>query len=449
MHPKVAKHATSAVPRYTSYPAVPHWQAEFPPRIYRDWLARLDPGAPVSLYLHVPFCRELCWYCGCNMRLASRYEPVAEYVDTLLAELDLVAAALPGRLAVSHLHFGGGTPTALAPEDLERIMMRVRERFELRPGAELAIESDPRTLSDAMTRRIGALGFNRASFGVQEFAPAVQRAINRIQSEATVARAIEGLRAAGVGNINVDLIYGLPHQTAASLARTIEACIGMEPNRVALFGYAHVPWMAKKQRLIDASALPGAEARAAQARTAAETLVAGGYEAVGLDHFALPGDALATAARAGTLHRNFQGYTVDAAGTLIGVGVTAIGRTPAGFVQNVAGAGPWARAIAAGELPVAKGHVLSAEDRLRGEVIERLMCDGRVDTAAISARHGAGNDWCAPAFDELAPLVADGLVTIEAGAVAVTELGRPLLRVAAAAFDAYRHQTPARHSAAL
>jgi len=449
MDPRVARYATSAVPRYTSYPAVPHWAPELPAATVCGWLERLDPTVPVSLYLHVPFCRELCWYCGCNMRLATRYGPVADYVETLLAEVALVADRLPGRMRVEHLHFGGGTPTSLSPDDLARVMGDLHERFEFLPDAEIAIESDPRTLTDTMIARIGELGFTRASFGVQEFSPRVQRAINRIQSPDMVRHAIDGLRDVGVTGINVDLIYGLPHQTVASLTSTVESCITMAPDRLALFGYAHVPWMAKKQKLIEESALPDTAERAAQAEAAAATLVTGGYDAIGLDHFALPTDDLAVAAREGRLHRNFQGYTVDAADTLIGLGTTSIGRTPEGFVQNLSGAGPWARAIERGELPVARGHRLTADDRLRAEAIERLMCDGRVDTNAVGARHGVSDDWCAEALAELEPLVDDGLVTIDAGIVALTELGQPLLRVVAAAFDAYRAHTPARHSVAV
>ena len=260
---------------------------------YREWLAGLDPDEPISLYLHVPFCKQQCWYCGCNMKLAARYSPVATYVQNLLQEIDLIADALPARMPVSHLHFGGGTPTVLEPEDLAAVMARLRQRFELVPDAEIAIESDPRTLADAMIQQIGALGFNRASFGVQEFDPKVQAAINRIQPPEMVERATRGLRAAGVPNINFDLIYGLPHQTAAALCRTVEQCVAMKPDRIALFGYAHVPWVAKNQRMIADDTLPNAPDRAEQARLAAATLVASGYVQIGIDHFALPGDSLA------------------------------------------------------------------------------------------------------------------------------------------------------------
>lgn len=448
--PLIQKYAQTAVPRYTSYPTAPHFKESFAPSTYAAWLERLDPEHAISLYVHVPFCKELCWYCGCNMRLATRYSPVAQYVETLLKEIELVSRHLPSRLKISHLHFGGGTPTSLNPDDLERVVNTLKSKFELLDDAELAIESDPRSLSEDMIARIGDLGFTRASFGVQEFAPEVQAAINRRQSPELVSHAITALRAAGVQGINVDLIYGLPLQTVSSLTDTIKTCMDMAPDRVALFGYAHVPWMAKKQRLIDETTLPDAAERERQAEAAARALLEGGYEAIGLDHFALPDDELARAAREGRLHRNFQGYTVDRAETLLGLGVTAIGKTPSGYVQNQPGAGPYGRAIEAGLLPVFKGITVDDDDRLRAEIIERLMCDGSVDVRAVSNQHGRYDQWYADALSELSPLVDDGLVTFDAGCVSMTERGKPLVRLAAAAFDAYRktNQTP-RHSVAV
>ena len=444
-----ARHARRATPRYTSYPTAPHFAEGFPAQTYLGWLRALDPARPVSLYLHVPFCRQMCWYCGCNMKLAARYAPVAAYAESLMAEIDLIADAAPAGLRVGRIHWGGGTPTALAPDDLARAMARLQARFVVEPDAEIAIESDPRTLTDAMIARIGALGFTRASFGVQEFDPAVQAAINRVQPPEMVARAVEGLRAAGVARVNFDLIYGLPHQTVAALERTVALCAAMDPDRIALFGYAHVPWMAKNQRMIPEAALPDAAARAAQEAAARARLLAAGFVAVGLDHFARPGDALAVAAAAGRLRRNFQGYTDDQADTLIGFGATAIGRTPFGHVQNLAETGAWARAVAAGIAPVAKGRAFAGEDALRGAVIERLMCDGMVDPEALGARFGAAPGWWAEARAELRALEDDGLVSLAGGCVRMTERGAPLVRVAAAAFDAYLARSAARHSVAV
>ena len=449
MDPVVARYAARGVPRYTSYPSAPHFKADFPEGRYRGWLAALDPATPVSLYLHVPFCRQMCWYCGCNMKLARRYEPIAAYVDVLLEELALVSEALPARMTLSHLHWGGGTPTALEPRDLARVMAAVRHRFDLAEDAELAIESDPRTLTREMTHVIGALGFTRASFGVQEFNAQVQQAINRVQPPAMVESAVDALRSAGVGAINFDLIYGLPFQTAPSLAATVSAAAAMSPDRLALFGYAHVPWMAKNQRMIPEEALPGPAARAEQASLAADTLETCGFTPIGIDHFARPTDDLARAAREGRLHRNFQGYTTDSAETLIGLGATAIGATPFGHVQNLSETRAWARAVEAGRLPVAKGLVFSGEDRLRAHVIERIMCDGRADVAEAARRFGARPDWATESLSALGELVADGLVLIEGPQVALTPRGRPLARIAAAAFDAYLHQGGARHSQAV
>lgn len=445
----IARYAARPTPRYTSYPTALHFQPGFPEAQYRQWLGEADLRAPISLYLHVPFCNRLCWYCGCNMKLTARYAPVSDYVTTLLAEIDLVAAALPARMAVAHLHWGGGTPTSLSPDDFSRVMERLRRRFDISPDAEIAVETDPRTLSDEMIARLGREGVTRASFGVQEFDALVQQTINRVQPPEMVARAVDGLRRAGISNINFDLIYGLPHQSVATLTRTIETCFAMRPDRVALFGYAHVPWMAKNQRLIDETALPDAQARAAQALAAEQALMAAGYQPIGIDHYALPGDALAVAARQGTLRRNFQGYTTDAAETLIGLGATAIGRTRAGYVQNIAETGAWARAVRAGMLPVAKGRTISGEDRLRGHVIERIMCDGEVDCAAAAQRFGAPADWSRDALAELAPLERDGVLSRAGSTIRLDPRARPLARVVAAAFDAHLAAGKGRHAATV
>ncbi len=443
------RYASKPTPRYTSYPTAPHFQKNFPEGQYRDWLSKLDPATPMSLYLHVPFCRQMCWYCGCNMKLASRYEPVAEYAQTLRKEVALTADALPDRMTISHLHWGGGTPTALSPDDLETLMNDVRARWDFAPNAEIAIESDPRTLTAEMAARIGQLGFTRASFGVQEFDVKVQKAINRIQPPAMVQTSVEQLRRAGVTGINFDLIYGLPFQTVESLIKTVRLSAAMRPDRIALFGYAHVPWMAKNQRMIDDASLPNVTDRSAQANAAAKALLEEGYVAIGLDHFALPEDELAVAAQNGGLHRNFQGYTTDHAETMIGLGSTSIGRTPAGYIQNISETGAWTRAIEAGNLPVAKGLPFIDEDKLRGDVIERLMCDGHVDASHIGKAHGAVDGWWTDVFRTLEEMEADGLLTLKQGRVKMTPLGRPLVRLAAAAFDAYLVDSTARHSVAV
>lgn len=446
---QLTDYMTRAVPRYTSYPTAPHFRTDFDPVVYGSWLSQLDPAKPVSLYLHVPFCRKLCWYCGCNMKLAARYEPLAAYTETLLKELDLVAAHLPGRMTLSHLHWGGGTPTALEPDDLARVMARVSELFDYSGDAEIAIESDPRTLTPEMTSMIGRLGFNRASFGVQEFDPKVQLAINRVQPPEMVREAVDGLRRNGVKAINFDLIYGLPFQTVETLVKTIGICNDIDPDRLALFGYAHVPWMAKKQRRIDEAALPGASERMAQAKAAADALVEAGYEPIGLDHFARPDDALTSAYQNGTLHRNFQGYTTDHAETLIGVGATSIGRTPGGYVQNTVETGAWSRSVEAGVLPVSKGLALDDEDRMRAAIIESLMCYGEAEPESTGQAFGRSPGHFADEFEELSRFEADGIVALQNGSVRVTEKGRPVIRTVAAVFDLYLATRIAKHSVAV
>lgn len=449
MNPRLMAFATRTVPRYTSYPTVPHFSEAVGPDAGVDRLAGLDPAEPVSLYLHVPFCRQLCRYCGCNMKLARRDAPIRDYVETLEREIRLIAGFLPGRMKVGHLHWGGGTPTAMAPDALDGAMRTIRSLFEIEAGAEIAIECDPRTLDGAMARRIGELGFTRASFGVQEFDPEVQAAIGRLQPPDMVRRAVDALRGAGVGGINFDLIYGLPHQNVEKLVKTVGLCVDMAPERLALFGYAHVPWMAKRQRLIDEAALPGIAERLAQARAAETALVAAGYRAIGLDHFALPGDDLAKAAEAGTLRRNFQGYTTDRARTLLGFGVTAIGRTPRGFVQNFADVRAWERAIAGGVPPVARGHDLEPDDAVRAAAIEALMCHARVDLAAVTEGFAVSPDWYRDCEPDLAELARAGVIVRDGTTVAVTGEARPLVRVVASVFDAFLPRNRARHSLAV
>ncbi|MEM9668195.1 MAG: oxygen-independent coproporphyrinogen III oxidase [Pseudomonadota bacterium] len=449
MTERIRQYLTRPVPRYTSYPTAPHFSDAVTSDLYADWLLRLDPAQPISLYLHVPYCKQACWYCGCNMKLAARPEPVAQYAETLIQEIKLLSANLPSRMVLSHLHWGGGTPTSLSPDDLERTMEAVHANFDFTSDAEIAIESDPRTLSDEMIARIGIIGFNRASFGVQEFDPKVQATINRIQPPEMVERAVDGLRAVGISSINFDLIYGLPNQTRDSLIRTIELSARMAPDRIALFGYAHVPWVAKRQRMIPEEALPCASERLAQASAADIAIKELGYLPVGLDHFALPNDSLAKAAKTGHLKRNFQGYTTDDAAALLGVGATAIGRTPSGLVQSIAETGAWTRSVNAGVLPVMRGHALSNEDHLRGAIIEALMCYGTVDLNAVKKDHAAISGWADRAREHLVDMERDGLVYWQDEQLIVSDEALPLIRLIASAFDTYLKRQQVRHSVAV
>ncbi|MEJ1156948.1 oxygen-independent coproporphyrinogen III oxidase [Prosthecomicrobium sp. N25] len=444
-----ARYAARTVPRYTSYPTAPHFSDAIGPDDYAAWLRALPGDGPVSLYLHVPYCRAICHYCGCHTKAALRDEPVIDYAERLIAEIGLVADTAGRRLPVAHVHWGGGTPSLLPAASFLKIVAALRERFDWLPDAEHAIELDPRTVTPALAATLAAAGVTRASLGVQDFDRTVQEAIGRIQPFETVERAVAALRGVGITAINFDLMYGLPHQTAETIRTTVALAQSLEPSRIALFGYAHVPWFKKHQRLIDEAALPGASERIQLEQVARDALAATGFQAIGLDHFARPDDAMAVADRAGALRRNFQGYTTDTADTLIGLGASSIGRMPQGFVQNDPDVGRWGRAIAAGRLPVVKGKALDADDRLRGAIIERLMCDYRVDLAAVTAAFGETPAAVADGTERLAELVRDGLVRLDGPVVSVTEGGRPFVRLAAAAFDAYLARAAARHSMAV
>ncbi len=437
------------VPRYTSYPTAPHFSAAIDAAVYRGWLAALDPGQGLSLYFHIPFCDSMCWFCGCYTKIVSRYEPIRRYLDQLLLEIDLVADALPDRAKARHLHWGGGSPTMLKGEDWLQIVAALRRRFDVAADAELAVELDPRDATEDYVAALAAAGVNRASIGVQDFHPVVQAAINRDQPFEVVARVCGWLRRHGIADLNLDLMYGLPHQTTERVVAMVDAAVGLAPARVALFGYAHVPWMKSHQRLIDETALPGAQARWEQFDAASERLVGHGYAAIGLDHFAKPDDPLAVARAAGTLRRNFQGYTTDDAPVLLGFGASAIGSLPGGYVQNTAPLGDYGKAVAAGRLPIARGVALNAEDRLRAEIIERLMCYLAVDLNAVCATRGENAGRFADALERLRPLASDGIARIEGARIEVTEAGRPFLRLVAAAFDAYLDRGATRHARAV
>ncbi|MCK6453780.1 MAG: oxygen-independent coproporphyrinogen III oxidase [Alphaproteobacteria bacterium] len=437
------------VPRYTSYPTAPHFTGAVGPDTVKDWLGALSTARPVSLYVHVPFCRKLCLYCGCNTAIVSRHRPIGAFADDLLAEIDLVAECLPARLQVAHVHFGGGTPTALSIAELAAIRARLRLRFDIRPDAEMAIEIDPRGMNRRLADALAACGFNRASFGVQDFDPDVQRAIHREQPAEMVQEAVAMLRAVGIARIGFDLIYGLPLQTVAGVERTVELAARMHPDRVALFGYAHVPWMKPHQKALERHALPDASQRWDMAEAAARRLMAHGYERIGFDHFALPGDALAEAQRAGELRRNFQGYTTDRAETLIALGPSGISTLPQGYAQAVTDTAQWRKAVRAGELPVARGRALTDDDRLRRAVIGRLMCDLAVDVGNVARDLGRDPHELDDAIERLQGLAQQGIVALDGWRVRMADDARPLVRNAAACFDAYLAPEARKHAVAV
>ena len=436
------------LPRYTSYPSSPHFSAAADAGTYADWLRALPAAATASLYLHVPFCRSMCWYCGCHTSITRHDAPIRDYVATLRAEIGLVADRLEGRPRVRHVHFGGGTPTIMAPDAFRDLVALLREVFPLDTDAEVAVEIDPRTLSPEMACALGEAGVTRASLGVQSFDPVVQEAIRRRQSHALTEGAAAGLRAAGIGGINLDLIYGLPHQTVASCVETVRQCLDLRPDRLAVFGYAHVPSFKKHQRHIAEATLPDGGARRAQADAIAETLAQAGYVRIGLDHYALPTDPMATAHAEGMLRRNFQGYTTDPAEALIGFGASSIGRLPQGSVQNEPALRTYAERIARGELATSKGYALTPDDRLRADLIERIMCDFAVDVGAVCRAHGRDPDALLAATPRLRTLAKHGLVHREGGVISIPDDARAFVRNVAAAFDAHLGTSAAVHSRA-
>jgi oxygen-independent coproporphyrinogen-3 oxidase len=449
MRPELAAKYDVRVPRYTSYPTAPHFGPAVGPERYADWLTELPPEMPLSLYVHIAYCAEMCWFCGCHTKITQRYAPVADYLACVHQEIDRVASLLPTRMAATHVHFGGGTPTILTPEDFVATINRLRDRFHLLDNAEIAVELDPRTTDEAYVEAMAAVGVTRASIGVQDFNPQVQAAINRIQPYDVTRRVIDWLRREGISDINMDLVYGLPYQTASSLVETIDLAVGFATRRIALFGYAHVPWMKKHQTLIPEEHLPDSAERWLQYETASARLIEHGYVQVGLDHFAVADDPLAIALQQGRLHRNFQGYTTDEASALIGFGASGIGALPSGYVANETTIHGYKDRVRAGNLATTRGVAVSADDILRRALIERLMCDLYLDIDAVCARFRADPRQFDEALSGLSPLEADGLIRREGRRIWVTTDGRPLVRAACAAFDRYFQAGETRHSRAV
>jgi oxygen-independent coproporphyrinogen-3 oxidase len=449
MTPDLITKYDARVPRYTSYPTAPHFHAGVDGSRYGQWLAHLDSDTDLSLYIHVPFCDTLCWFCGCLTTVVNRPEPIQHYMSYLLQEIDRVAEQLGDTRRVTHVHMGGGSPTILSPDQFHALFDRLRKHFTFADNVEIAVEVDPRGFKESAADALAEIGLTRASIGVQDLDPEVQKAVNRIQPFETTRDVVEMLRARGVNGLNIDLMYGLPHQTAPGTVATVQRLMTLAPDRVALFGYAHVPWMKKHQRLISEDDLPTAQQRLDQFDRASATLRDGGYVPIGLDHFAHPKDPMAQAHAAGELHRNFQGYTTDNAQALVGLGVSAIGGLPQGHAQNVKAVRDYAEMLDRGELPIERGIELTAEDRLRGDVIGRLMCDLTVDAAAVAREHGFDPAIFHDALDQLDDMVADGVVQRDGYVVTVPDRFRLLVRTAASAFDAYLQNSERRHATAV
>ncbi len=435
------------VPRYTSYPTAPHFSAKVGPDRFRDWIEAIPAGSEISLYLHVPFCRRLCWFCACRTQGTKSEAPVRSYAETLRQEIALLRRHLAPGVRLSRLHWGGGTPTLLPPDEMRALADAVFEAVPLGPKAEFSVEIDPNEIDDERLDALAAAGMNRASIGVQDFDPDIQAIIGRDQSYEATKRAVDMIRERGVASLNADILYGLPEQSQARIADSVQKLLSLSPDRVALYGYAHVPWMARRQMMIPSDAMPTPEERLKLFETARQLFTWDGYDEIGIDHFARPHDGLSVALKAGRLRRNFQGYTDDTAPVLVGLGASSISRFPQGYAQNAPGTSDHVKAIRDGRFSTARGHAFGGEDLLRGRMIEALMCDFRIDTAEMVRDWGAEPAKLAAMFAE-AKAAFEDMVDLSDEGLYVPPKGRPLTRMIARVFDAY-DLSNAGHSSAI
>ena len=424
------------VPRYTSYPTAPVFSAEVGAAHQVKALAALNPDEPVSVYLHIPFCERLCWFCACRTQGTKTLSPVESYIGTLEQELALLKDVLPAGLRMGRMHWGGGTPTILPPALIHRLARAVRAVIPPTEDHEFSVEIDPTMVDSKKIAALAEEGMNRASIGIQDFAPKVQEAIGRIQPFDITKACVDDLRAAGIHSLNADLVYGLPHQDNSRLDDTITKVLELAPDRLAIFGYAHVPWVSKRQQLIDGDTLPKEVERYELARLAAQRFVDAGFDSIGIDHFARPGDTLARAARSGHLRRNFQGYTDDTCPTLIGLGASSISRLPSGYVQNAPATAAYIQRIENKTLAGARGYVMNEDDLLRARAIEMLMCDFRLDRGALRQVFGDTSDIVDPLIAQVATRFRD-YVELSENYLEISRAGRPLTRIIASWFDAH------------
>lgn len=434
------------VPRYTSYPTAPQFAGGVGPQTFASWIEAIPAHSSISLYVHVPFCRRLCWFCACRTQGTTNDDPVIAYARMLHAEIALLAQHLPEGVTLSRLHWGGGTPTLLAPDLIRDLAGAILDVAPLAAGAEFSVEIDPNEVDAARLDALTAAGMNRFSIGVQDFDPEIQKIIGREQGFDRTRDVVAMIRDRGVSSLNADILFGLPHQTKAKIADSVQKLLSFAPDRVALYGYAHVPWMSRRQQMIPSDSMPTPQERLDLYEVARELFLADGYDEIGIDHFAKPSDGMAIAARTGHLRRNFQGYTDDTAQTLVGLGASSISKFPQGFAQNASGTSEHTHAIRDGHFSTHRGHAFVGEDRLRGRIIEALMCDFRVHRAEL-----AGFGIEASVVDGLLTRVAEafpGMVVLDETALTILPQGRPLARMIARGFDEY-DQTKAKHSAAI
>jgi oxygen-independent coproporphyrinogen-3 oxidase len=424
-------------PRYTSYPSAAHFRKDAPPHLLTQLLGAMPAGRGVSVYIHIPFCRSLCSYCGCLTRVVAGDGPIQEYASLLRREIEMAGAAAGGRHTVNRIHFGGGTPNLLQRQDLESLLDAVGSAFDIMPGAEIAMEIDPRQMTREKAEIYAAAGINRASLGVQDFQERTQHTINRIQPFEMVAECVSGLRDSGICSVNFDMIYGLPYQSVESIGDNMKKAASLAPDRLAIFGYAHVPWMKPHQKKLERHRLPQSLERFLQEQAARNVLIGKRYIPVGMDHFAREGDSLEMAQRTGTLRRNFQGYTDDNVDVLIGFGVSAISKIGGYYLQNTASAVVYHDRITTRSGAAERFFPLSREDNMRSEIVGSLMCYFSADLAGICGRHNFMLKAMGDSIRKLEAMEDDGLVEINGAFVKVTERGQPFVRAVAACFDTY------------
>jgi len=431
-----------AVPRYTSFPtAVQFYALNNDASLHKQALNALNSHEPLSLYVHIPFCHSLCHYCGCNTKIVSTYAPVSHYIKTLLKEIDLVGAMLDKRMDVSRIHFGGGSPNFAHPDDLEKIIARFDHYFNITAKTQIDMECDPRLLSAEKISAYKSLGLSRVSLGIQDFDTRVQRTINRLQPFDTVKRHMVTFRENGITDINFDLITGLPRQTIATVDQTLSQLLELSPSRVAVFPYAHVPWMKKHQKLLEQYERPDTHARFEMSALVQTTLTQNGYNEIGIDHYALKNDPLSRAQQNKTMRRNFQGYTDDPASTIIGFGLSSISQFDGAYIQNTTDAPTYRKSIENGTLPLARGFELSPEDKKRRALIEELMCYFYIDLEEYKD--------IVPQYDALEALKKDGIITLKDNKIQITKTGKPFARIVASYFDPYFNQESGRHAHAV
>ena len=435
------------VPRYTSYPTAPHFNGDVGCDQFSTWLGAVPEGAQISLYVHVPFCRRLCWFCACRTQGTQSDRPVLAYIETLKAEIAMLGRSLPRGVRLSRLHWGGGTPTLLQPGMIDELAGAIRDIAPFTAQTEFSVEIDPNEIDGARLDALAAAGMTRASIGVQDFDAQIQQSIGRIQGYDITRWAAEEIRARGVSSLNADILYGLPYQTGARITESVQKLLSLDPDRVALYGYAHVPWMAKRQQMIPSEALPTPQDRLGLFETARRLFLWDGYTEIGIDHFARPEDGLSIAQKTGRLRRNFQGYTDDTADVLVGIGASSISRFPQGYAQNAPATGTYTAAIREGHFATARGHVFTDVDRLRGRLIEALMCDFRIDSAEITRDFDITPDALHAILSEVDHAFAGHLTLDESGLV-IPQAARPLTRMIARRLDLYEMDEKG-HSSAI